>query len=128
MFKLITKLFVIQIIFLLSIGCSSGINNSSKIEPIPLNPIPPVNTIYKTKPALSPDQPQPSKERNKFKLIEPKQPKLATKKITKKITNSKQTEAIAPTSYPLIITGSNDKNISLIDRDYASRLDHGPIL
>ena len=111
MFKLITKLFVIQIIFLLSIGCSSGINNSSKSEPIPLNPIPPVNTIYKTKPALSPDQPQPSKERNKFKLIEPKQPKLATKKITKKITNSKQTEAIAPTSYPLIITGYNDKNI-----------------
>ena len=48
---------------------------------------------------------------NKFKLIEPKQPKLATKKITKKITNSKQTEAIAPTSYPLIIIGSNDKNI-----------------
>ena len=69
MFKLITKLFVIQIIFLLSIGCSSGINNSSKSEPIPLNPIPPVNTIYKTKPALSPDQPQPSKERNKFKWI-----------------------------------------------------------
>ena len=116
MFKLIAKLFVIQIIFLLSVACSSSIDYSSKNEPIPLNPIPPVtpvtpvapvNTIYKTKPALIPIQPQPNKETNKFKLIEPKQPKLATKKIT----NSEKTKAIPPTSYPLIITGSNEKNI-----------------
>ena len=113
MFKLIAKLFVIQIIFLLSVACSSSIDYSSKNEPIPLNPIPPFNpvapvhTIYKTKPALIPIQPQPNKETNKFKLIEPKQPKLATKKIT----NSKKTKAIPPTSYPLIITGSNEKNI-----------------
>jgi iron complex transport system substrate-binding protein len=115
MFKLITKLFVIQIIFLLSVSCSSSINYSSKNESIPLNPIPPVtpvtpvniNTIYKTKPALIPIQPLPNKETNKFKLIEPKQPKLATKKIT----NSKKTKAIPSTSYPLIITGSNEKNI-----------------
>ena len=86
MFKLITKLFVIQIIFLLSIACSSGIDYSSKNELIPLNPIPPVtpvtpvNTIYKTKPVLIPIQPQSSKETNKIKLIEPTQPKLATKK------------------------------------------------
>ena len=107
MFKLTTKLFVIQIIFLLSISCSSGINNSSKSASIPLNPIPPVNTIYKIKPALIPSQPQSSKEINKFKLIEPKQPKLPT--TTTKITNYKKTESIAPTSYPLIITGSNKK-------------------
>ena len=116
MFKLIAKLFVIQIIFLLSVACSSSIDYSSKNELIPLNPIPPFNpvapvapfhTIYKTKPALIPIQPQPNKETNKFKLIEPKQPKLATKKIT----NSKKTKAIPPTSYPLIITGSNEKNI-----------------
>jgi hypothetical protein len=84
MFKLIAKLFVIQIIFLLSVACSSSIDYSSKNEPIPLNPIPPFNpvapvhTIYKTKPALIPIQPQPNKETNKFKLIEPKQPKLAS--------------------------------------------------
>ena len=74
MFKLIAKLFVIQIIFLLSVACSSTIDYSSKNEPIPLNPIPPinpvapVNTIYKTKPALIPIQPQPNKETNKFKI------------------------------------------------------------
>ena len=118
MFKLITKLFVIQIIFLLSIACSSGIDYSSKNELIPLNPIPPVtpvtpvNTIYKTKPVLIPIQPQSSKETNKFKLIEPTQPKLATKKITNsKKTNSKKTKTIPPTSYPLIITDSNEKNV-----------------
>ena len=113
MFKLITKLFVIQIIFLLSVACSSGIDYSSKNELIPLNPIPPVtpvtpvNTIYKTKPVLIPIQPQSSKETNKFKLIEPTQPKLATKKIT----NSKKTKTIPPTSYPLIKTDSNEKNV-----------------
>ena len=100
MFKFFTKSFVIQIIFLLSVACSSSINTNAKNEPIPLNPIPPVNTIYKTKPLLIPIQPQSNKETNKFKLIEPKQPKLATKKIT----NFKKTKAIPPTSYPLIIT------------------------
>ena len=112
MFKFFTKSFVIQIIFLLSVACSSSINTNTKNEPIPLNPIPPVNTIYKTKPLLIPIQPQSNKEINEFKFIEPKQPKLPAAAAATTTTNSKKLEAIAPTSYPLIVSGSNKKNIT----------------
>ena len=109
MFKLIAKSFVVQIIFLLSISCYSDINNNSKNKYIPLNPIPSISTAHKTKPILIPSQPENNKEKKKFQLIEQKQPKLAT--ITKNKTSSNKKETVESTSYPLIITGSNEKNI-----------------
>ena len=52
MFKLIIKIFVIQIFFLLLISCYSDTTHNTKNKPIQLNPIPPADNIYKTKPGL----------------------------------------------------------------------------
>ena len=110
MFKIIIKIFVIQIFFLLLISCYSDTTHNTKNKPIQINPIPPAGNIYKTKPALTPSKPSANKKIKELNFIKPKQPVLATKSIKKKITNDNK---ISPaTTYPLIITGTNKKNIT----------------
>ena len=110
MFKIIIKIFVIQIFFLLLISCYSDTTHNTKNKPIQLNPIPPADNIYKTKLHLIPSKPSANKEIEELNFINPKQPVLATKSIKKKITNNNK---ISPaTTYPLIITGTNKKNIT----------------
>ena len=110
MFKIIIKIFVIQIFFLLLISCYSDTTHNTKNKPIQLNPIPPADNIYKTKLPLIPSKPSANKEIEELNFINPKQPVLATKSIKKKITNNNK---ISPaTTYPLIITGTNKKNIT----------------
>ena len=109
MYKFIVKLFVIQIVFLLLISCDTNPVRNPQTKSIPLNPSPPINNSYKTKPALIPSKPQGNKNIHEYKLAEPKQPKFPSRDINTKTINNK---TIAATSYPLIVTGTNNKNIT----------------
>ena len=111
MYKFIIKLFVVQIVFLLLISCYASTPLSTQNKSVPLKPTPPVNNSYKTKPTLMPSKPQSSKHIHEYKLTEPKQPKSATKNINTKIINNNN-KTVKETSYPLIVTGTNNKNIT----------------
>tara|TARA_B100001123_G_scaffold348773_1_gene398399 strand:+ start:1391 stop:2557 length:1167 start_codon:yes stop_codon:yes gene_type:complete len=112
MYKFIVKLFVIQIVFLLLISCDTNPVHNTQTKAIPLNPSPPINNSYKTKPPLIPSKPQVNKNIHEYKLDEPKQPEFATKNTNAKTINYNNDKTAETTLYPLTVTGTNNKNIT----------------